>query len=127
MADITKLPIDELRNDRAESLMEIATCERLFANSRNERLFGLTVGEVMATDRGIVAQIDAELSRREMAAEIAWLRGALERIAHYDESDMPGYWKSDCAEEEMRAIALAHLGMYTGPESADADGQSEEF
>ena len=65
-----------------------------------------------------------EAGKESAAAEIAWLRGALDQIARYDESDT-GY-QGGGQEAEMKRIAWGHLGMYPGPVIAEAE-TSEVF
>jgi hypothetical protein len=62
--DITEIPTSELKNDLAESLLDIKVCEVARAHNIT-RYKGGSVKHRLDTNRAIVQKIKAELARRE--------------------------------------------------------------
>ena len=67
MVDITKLPLQELLNDREASLADIQICERALALGIEAYGTGKSTEDRLIVNQGIVATIDAELQRRGIA------------------------------------------------------------
>ena len=60
MPDLSQIPEQELRNDRAASVMDVEMAQRLQANT----IYGVERDSFIKRNQRIIAIIDAELKRR---------------------------------------------------------------
>lgn len=62
--DITQIPDDELKHDRAESVLDAKVCEIALIQGIETYSGGESVQHRLDVNRAIIKKIDAELARR---------------------------------------------------------------
>jgi len=60
MASLADIPLSVLHNDRAASLMDIKTVQKL----QTDTIYGMSADEFIRQNKHIIEIIDAELARR---------------------------------------------------------------
>lgn len=60
MGDIMKISLEELKEDLAETKLELACCKRLLVTGHNQK-----IAEMAEIDEKIIAIIEVELKTRE--------------------------------------------------------------